>query len=165
MIAGYSLYFKGTKTPTNFPEKIMNYNKITTIRRGYRWLHAFHNANLNEKELIIQHSIGVRTKAFYNFQSNVVKNVFKVKMMLSERHDFGLCIIIDYTLVSPEMLFGIEGFENVEAFVHWFKSDIKKNGNFEGSMIFWTDLDVRKLGKSTIGAEIDPKFLFNSHGN
>ncbi len=151
MIAGYSLYFKGTKTPTNFPEKIMNYNKITTIRRGYRWLHAFHNANLKEKELMIQHSIGVRTKGFYIFQSNVVKNVLKVKMMLLERHDFGLCIIIDQILVSPDILFQIEGFDTVEDFVEWFKSDIKKNGNFEGSMIFWTDLEVSNLGIGLLG--------------
>ncbi len=136
MIAGYKLINPHTKQPTGFVEKIENGTKIHTIRRGDRWSKAFAKAQAEGRDLLIQHSTGVRTKHFKNFQTNKVKSVQKVEIRIFA---FTTVVLIEgkeshcFSHVN-------DGFETKADFDDWFIADIQKNGPFIGEIIHWTDL-------------------------
>lgn len=140
MIAGYKLINPYTKQPTGFVEKIQNGTKIHTIRRGDRWGKAFDKAQVEGRDLLIQHCTGVRTKHFKNFQTDKVVGVQRIFIC---EHNGELLITIDNKVISDtrqNVISKCDGFENRNDFANWFISDIKENGLFFGEIIHWTEL-------------------------
>ncbi len=147
MIAGYKTINPITKEPTGFVEKIQNGTKIHTIRRGDRWSKAFAKAQAERRDLMIQHSTGVRTKHFKNFQTNKVKCVQKIIIQYQPHiNNKAITITIDgisiftYKAHIINLLIKNDGFEFFEDFRNWFIEDIKKNGPFIGEITHWTNL-------------------------
>lgn len=140
MIAGYKLINPHTKQPTGFIEKIENGTKIHTIRRGERWSKAFDRSKDNG-QLLIQHSTGVRTKAFKTVFVHRVVSVQKVVIDVKDGNMCELEVIIDGKhLMNLQELAWNDGFDNLFAFCSWFGRDIETNGPFIGEIIHWTDL-------------------------
>ncbi len=145
MIAGYKITNPHTKQPTGFVEKIKNGTKIHTIRRGDRWSKAFDRSKDNG-QLLIQHSTGVRTKAFKTVFVHRVVSVQRFEILMNEQKDAVVAIKIDGRDVKnfnkdfPDQFAKNDGFESWNDLADWFGEDITVKGDFIGEIIHWTDL-------------------------
>jgi hypothetical protein len=103
-----------------FPEKIINGEKIHTIRKGYRW----------KAGTKIHFATGVRTKNYNQFNSGVCVSVQSIEIYYPSGN-----VIIDGELFHKKVtLARNDGFDSFEELQDWFGKGI-----FKGQIIHWTD--------------------------
>jgi hypothetical protein len=151
MVLGFSTGF-ADGTPTNFVEKILKGEKITTIRKGDRW----------RPGMRIHMATGVRTINYIQFnqlprfnieydECTVYFPTYHLQRCVSVQTiciDFYandcLChIYIDGKRLHSLDLFNElainDGFKSFYSFFEWFKKNRNYPNHFTGQIIHWTD--------------------------
>jgi hypothetical protein len=125
MILGFKKKVYGRET--NFKEKILEGNKIHTIREDSK--------NRWRRGKMIHFCYGVRTKKYENFKQSLCTGYQKIRIT---HHVDGMNIVIfvDNRKLETKEIYELsanDGFEDICFFLEWFRED------FSGKIIHWTD--------------------------
>lgn len=141
MVLGFKIFNKELMKPTGFVEKILNGDKVHTLRKGKRW----------KAGNSIQMATGVRTKSYHQFNKHKpdLQNCVSVQTIKFKNYRFwgymemyqvtAFDILIDgrlLTLEEMKVLAKNDGFDSLYEFFIWFKD--KKD--WPDQIVHWTDL-------------------------